>query len=151
MKDFDKITERINVRNRIAADYFKDKPEVKTDDLYSVISRNPIYYEGGDGTHPNALGVKALANRVADEILTSLNESSNLTYFPAGYTPEEVGKKLGYHFLQSKHYFPDQERIVYPEVCTCLLRCCNRTLRRAAQCCRTHDTLQVQHHNCTAL
>lgn len=120
MKDFDKITERINVRNRIAADYFKDKPEVKTDDLYSVISRNPIYYEGGDGTHPNALGVKALANRVADEILTSLNESSNLTYFPAGYTPEEVGKKLGYHFLQSKHYFPDQERIVYPEVCTWL-------------------------------
>jgi lysophospholipase L1-like esterase len=82
MQQLDKLTDRIKVRNKIAADYFADKPEVKTNDLFSVVVRNPAYYENGDGTHPNALGVRALANRVSDQISEALGKECDLTHFP---------------------------------------------------------------------
>lgn len=120
MREFESRTERIKVRNKIASDYFSDKPEVKTNDLFSVILRNPAYYAGGDGIHPNALGTKALANRISDEILSSLGKDEGLTYFPEGYTPQEVGKKLGYHFIPGQHFLHGGKWIHYAEVCTWL-------------------------------
>jgi unsaturated rhamnogalacturonyl hydrolase len=114
------LTDRIKERNKIAADYFADKPEVKTNDLFSVVVRNPTYYEGGDGTHPNALGVKALANRVADNISEVLGKKVDLVHFPKGYSPEEVGNRLGNHFIPGKHFLHDGKWIHYAEVCTWL-------------------------------
>jgi unsaturated rhamnogalacturonyl hydrolase len=38
------------------------------------------------------------------------------TNWPAGYSPEEVGKRVAEHFVTSPHQDPEQ--IVYPEVCT---------------------------------
>ena len=36
--------------------------------------------------------------------------------WPAGYSPEEVGKRVAEHFVTSPHQ--DPEKIIYPEVCT---------------------------------
>ena len=38
------------------------------------------------------------------------------TNWPAGYSPEEVGKRVAEHFVTSAHQ--DPQKIVYPEVCT---------------------------------
>ena len=42
--------------------------------------------------------------------------STDLTNWPKGYDPRELGTKVAEHFVPSPHYHPD--RIVYPEVCT---------------------------------
>ena len=120
MQQLDKLTDRIKVRNKIAADYFADKPEVKTNDLFSAAVRNPAYYENGDGTHPNALGVRALANRVSDQISEALGKECDLTHFPEGYSPMEVGNRLSYHFIPGKHFLSGGKWIHYAEVCTWL-------------------------------
>jgi len=46
------------------------------------------------------------------------NGESYFTDFPAGYTPEEVGKKLGYHFIPGEHFLHGGKWIHYAEVCT---------------------------------
>ncbi|MCD7937460.1 MAG: glycoside hydrolase family 88 protein [Tannerellaceae bacterium] len=38
--------------------------------------------------------------------------------FPAGYTPEEVGKRLAYHFVDDRHELYAGRYIHYAEVCT---------------------------------
>ena len=38
--------------------------------------------------------------------------------FPQGYTPQEIGQKLGQHFIQSDHMIHQGVRIHYAEVCT---------------------------------
>jgi unsaturated rhamnogalacturonyl hydrolase len=43
---------------------------------------------------------------------------SYLSDFPAGYTPEEVGHKLGYHFIPGKHFLHGGKWIHYAEDCT---------------------------------
>lgn len=40
---------------------------------------------------------------------------SSFGNWPAGYSPEEVGKAVSMHFIDSPHFAPD--RIKYPEVC----------------------------------
>lgn len=45
---------------------------------------------------------------------------SDLIHFPEGYTPQEVGNKLGWHFIPSKHFLHDGKWIHYAEVCTWL-------------------------------
>jgi rhamnogalacturonyl hydrolase YesR len=43
-----------------------------------------------------------------------------LKHFPEGYTPMEIGQKLGRHFIPSKHMLHADKWIQYPEVCTWL-------------------------------
>jgi lysophospholipase L1-like esterase len=80
MSQIDSLTNRIKERNRIAAEYLSKKSGVIIDDLYSVISSNPAYYENGDGTHPNASGVKALADKVTEVISEALDKRSKSTH-----------------------------------------------------------------------
>ena len=44
-------------------------------------------------------------------------QRSLLSDFPKGSTPEEVGKRLAYHFVDDRHQLYDQY-IHYAEVCT---------------------------------
>ena len=44
-----------------------------------------------------------------------LAQSSQLTDFPEGYTPEEVGKRLAYRFVDGKHALHAGKWISYPE------------------------------------
>lgn len=44
-------------------------------------------------------------------------QSSVLSEFPEGFTPEEVGKRLAYHFVDDRHQLYDRY-IHYAEVCT---------------------------------
>lgn len=44
-----------------------------------------------------------------------LAQSSPLTDFPEGYTPEEVGKRLAYRFVEGKHALHAGKWIGYPE------------------------------------
>lgn len=48
------------------------------------------------------------------------NDPSDLTHFPKGYTPQEVGNKLGWHFVPGEHFLHDGKWIHYAEVCTWL-------------------------------
>lgn len=41
-----------------------------------------------------------------------------LTNFPEGYTPEEIGKRLAYHFVDDRHELYAGRYIHYAEVCT---------------------------------
>ncbi len=77
LKTYDPVTERVRERNRIAGEYFKDKPVV-IDDLFSVMYGHPEYYEGGDGIHMGTSGVQALAGQVA-ALLSSLLPTSPLS------------------------------------------------------------------------
>ncbi|MDR1203207.1 MAG: glycoside hydrolase family 88 protein [Tannerellaceae bacterium] len=45
-------------------------------------------------------------------------QTSMLKNFPAGYTPEEVGKRLAYHFVDDRHDLYAGRYIHYAEVCT---------------------------------
>lgn len=48
------------------------------------------------------------------------NDPTDLKNFPKGYTPEEIGTKLGKRFLQGSHFLHDGKWIHYAEVCTWL-------------------------------
>ena len=58
---------------------------------------------------------KAMADRIALD-----RDSADLSHFPQGYDPKEVGVKLGKQFLQGKHLLHDGKWIHYAEVCTWL-------------------------------
>ncbi len=45
-------------------------------------------------------------------------QKSQLTNFPKGSTPEEIGKRLGYHFVGARHDLYAAKYIHYAEVCT---------------------------------
>ena len=45
-------------------------------------------------------------------------QQSQLTNFPEGFTPEEVGKRLAYHFVDDRHDLYSGRWIHYAEVCT---------------------------------
>jgi len=63
---------------------------------------------------------KVLIYLLSIELLVSCKQIEGDTYlsnFPAGYTPEEVGKKLGYHFIQGEHFLHGGKWIHYAEVC----------------------------------
>lgn len=46
------------------------------------------------------------------------SQSNSLTDFPKGYAPEEVGKRLAYHFVGGRHELYAGRYIHYAEVCT---------------------------------
>lgn len=62
---FDPKTERIKERNRIALEIIAKQKDIKVDDLWGATADNPEYFQGGDGTHPDAAGYQALAQTVA--------------------------------------------------------------------------------------
>lgn len=45
-------------------------------------------------------------------------QSSTLTGFPKNFTPQEVGKRLAYHFIDGRHDLYAAKYIHYAEVCT---------------------------------
>lgn len=45
-------------------------------------------------------------------------QDKNLSSFPKGFTPEEVGKRLAYHFIDGRHELYAGRWIHYAEVCT---------------------------------
>ncbi len=47
--------------------------------------------------------------------LSAQNKSNSLTDFPKGFTPQEVGKRLAYRFLDGKHMLHAGKWISYPE------------------------------------
>jgi hypothetical protein len=71
---FDPKTERIKVRNKIALDYIARQKDIRVDDLWGFTINNPALYQGGDGTHPNPEGFKAIGQKVAEKLITVLNE-----------------------------------------------------------------------------
>lgn len=119
MEKLDSRTERVRERNRIACDYLKDK-DVQINDLFSVALNNTAFYGGKDGIHLQPAGVNALANQVADQIKTALGDVPGLSDFPEGFTPKEIGAKLGRHFIPGEHFLHDGKWIHYAEVCTWL-------------------------------
>lgn len=119
MEQYDIRNERVKERNRIAMDFFKDK-DVQINDLYSVAANNTAFYGGNDGIHLQPIGVKALANQTADQIRIALGDTLDLCSFPAGFTPKEIGKRLGYHFIPGEHFLHGGKWIHYAEVCTWL-------------------------------
>ena len=51
--------------------------------------------------------------------LTSMAKNDLLRDFPAGSTPQEVGRRLAYHFIDGKHAcWGDTKNLGYHEVCT---------------------------------
>ena len=119
MEKYDSRNERVKERNRIAYEYLKDK-DVQINDLYSVAANNTVFYGGNDGVHLQPLGVKVLANQVADQIREALGENLDLSCFPEGFKPKEIGAKLGRHFIPGKHFLHGGKWIHYAEVCTWL-------------------------------
>ena len=119
MNKFDSRNERVKERNRIACDFLKDK-DVQINDLYSIAVNNTVFYGENDGIHLQPIGVKALANQVVDQIKIALNEPLDLYSFPDGFTPSEIGEKLGKHFIPGKHFLHGGKWIHYAEVCTWL-------------------------------
>lgn len=71
MQAFDPKTERIRIRNQIAAAYLADK-KVVVDDLFGLVEHHPEYYVGGDGTHLIPSGVTVMANQVVKVIQSVL-------------------------------------------------------------------------------
>ncbi len=73
MSEFAPFTQRVVVRNKIAADYVR-KAGIPIDDLYSAVLHHPEYYLGADGTHPNPEGRAAEAHDVSASILKVLGK-----------------------------------------------------------------------------
>lgn len=68
----DQRTERIKVRNQVALDYIKKHHEIIIDDLWALTINHPDFYQGGDGTHPNPLGYKAIGEKVSEVLSAHL-------------------------------------------------------------------------------
>jgi hypothetical protein len=66
-------TERVKVRNRIAAAIMQERG-IPTDDLYGLVEPHPEWHSG-DGVHFNAKGKEAQGAAVAESVLKCLPES----------------------------------------------------------------------------
>ena len=67
---FSERTERVRVRNRIAAEIMKEHG-ISTNDLFGLVEVRPDWYSG-DGTHFNGKGKGAQAKQVAESIAKCL-------------------------------------------------------------------------------
>jgi hypothetical protein len=74
MTILDPRTDRIKARNKITLDFIGKQKDIRVDSLYELTINHPEFYEGGDGTHPNASGYHALAEKVASELSVVLDE-----------------------------------------------------------------------------
>lgn len=79
-----------------------------SDAQYARMPNASICYDDKELLDPAYLQVRAL------------EEVPCLSNFPEGFTPKEVGTKLGYHFISGKHLLHGEKWIHYAEVCTWL-------------------------------
>ena len=70
LQKFSEKTERVKVRNQIAAEIMK-KQGIPTDDLYSLVEKHPEW-QSGDGVHFNGKGKTAQGAAVAESVLKRL-------------------------------------------------------------------------------
>ena len=75
---------------------------------------------GKDGAHSLPLEVKPLADQVNGQVREVPDESLDPASFPEGFTPREIGAKLGRHFIPGEHFLHGGKWIHYAEVCTWL-------------------------------
>jgi len=75
LKQFNKQTERVKARNRIAAKIVK-KRGISTDDLYELVVKHPDWHSG-DGVHFNAKGRSAQAKQVAKSVAKLLPSTAS--------------------------------------------------------------------------
>ena len=75
---------------------------------------------GKDGAHSLPLEVKPLADQVNGQVREAPDESLDPASFPEGFTPREIGAKLGRHFIPGEHFLHGGKWIHYAEVCTWL-------------------------------
>lgn len=66
LKKFGERTERVKVRNQLAAGIMKERG-IPTNDLFGLVEEHPDWYSS-DGTHFNAKGKEAQAKRVAEAV-----------------------------------------------------------------------------------
>jgi len=66
LKKFGERTERVKVRNGLAAEIMK-KRDIPTNDLFGLVEEHPDWYSS-DGTHFNAKGKAAQAKQVAEAV-----------------------------------------------------------------------------------
>lgn len=72
LRKFSKKTERVKVRNEIAAEIMK-KHGIPTDDLYGLVEKRPEW-QAGDGVHFNGKGKEAQGAAVAESVVKRLAE-----------------------------------------------------------------------------
>ena len=53
-------------------------------------------------------------------VQVSAKQKNDLKNFPQGFTPKEVGARLGRHFIPGEHFLHGGKWIHYAEVCTWL-------------------------------
>ena len=75
---------------------------------------------GKDGAHSLPLEVKPSADQVNGQVREAPDESLDPASFPEGFTPKEIGAKLGRHFIPGEHFLHGGKWIHYAEVCTWL-------------------------------
>ncbi len=99
---------RINGRQEIP---YEQWPMIESP--YVTMNNNLLVIDDGQS--------KITVDWTGDYPVIRRNEQGSESYFtdfPAGYTPEEVGKKLGYHFIPGEHFLHGGKWIHYAEVCT---------------------------------
>ena len=66
LKKFGERTERVKVRNQMAAEIMKSR-EIPTNDLFGLVEKHPDW-QSSDGVHFNAKGKEAQAKQVAETV-----------------------------------------------------------------------------------
>ena len=73
LQTFHERTDRVNVRNQLAASSMKER-NIPTDDLFGLVEDHPDWYSA-DGTHFNNAGKEAQGRQVAESVLKLLPAS----------------------------------------------------------------------------
>lgn len=74
LQQFHERTERVQVRNRLAAEIMQAR-EIPTDDLYGLVAEHADWYSS-DGVHFNTAGKEAQGQHVAESVATHLKAQS---------------------------------------------------------------------------
>jgi hypothetical protein len=75
LKKFGERTERVRLRNKLAAEIMKERG-IPTNDLFGLVEEHPDWHSG-DGTHFNAKGKQTQAKQVAESVAKLLPEKSS--------------------------------------------------------------------------
>ena len=76
LQKFHERTDRVKVRNQLAAEIMKERG-IPTDDLFGLVADHPDGYSS-DGTHFNGAGKEAQGRQVAESVLKLLGKTSPL-------------------------------------------------------------------------
>ena len=75
LQQFGERTERVKVRNKVAAEIMQ-KNDIPTNDLFGLVQQHPDWHSG-DGVHFNGQGKAAQAKQVAESVAKCLPASSS--------------------------------------------------------------------------